>query len=58
VRDPNLEFGLYPVEEEDWACGLRVRQWRNRGALVDRWLRVLQGVPKFEVTIATVGREV
>jgi hypothetical protein len=57
VRNPNLEFGVDRVEEEDWACGLRVRQWRNRGTLVDRWLRVLQGVPKCEVTAAIVGRE-
>jgi hypothetical protein len=58
VRDPNLEFRVDPVEEEDWACGLRVRHRRNHGALVDRRLRVLQGVPKFEVTVAIVGREI
>jgi hypothetical protein len=57
VRDPNLEFRVDPVEEEDWACGLRVRHRRYRGALVDRRLRVLKRVPKFEVTIALVGRE-
>ena len=29
VRDPNLEFGVDQVEEEDWACWLRDRQRRN-----------------------------
>ena len=57
--DPNLEFRVDPVEVEDWACGLRVRYRGNRSALVDRRrLGVLQGVPKIEVTIAIVGREV
>lgn len=56
VWDLNLEFGVDLVEEEDWACRLRDRHWRYRGALVDRWLRILQGVPKIEVAIAIVGR--
>jgi hypothetical protein len=42
VWDPNLEFGVSPVKEEDWTCGLRVRYRGNRGALVVGWLRVLQ----------------
>jgi hypothetical protein len=54
VRDPNLEFGVDPVKEEDWTCRLRDRHRRNRGALVDRRLRVLQGVPKDEVTGAII----
>jgi hypothetical protein len=41
MRDPNLEFGIDPVKEEDRACGKRSRHWENRGALVERRLRVL-----------------
>ena len=58
VWDPNLEFGVDPVEEEDWACGLRIRHRGDRCALVDWRLRVLQGVPKNEVTAAIIWREV
>jgi len=58
MRDPNLEFGVDPVKEEDWTCGLRVRHREDSGALVDWWLRVLQGVPKNEVTAAIIWREV
>ena len=57
MRDPNLEFGVDPVKEEDWACGLRDWHRRNWGALMVRRLRVLQWVPKSEVTGAIVGRE-
>jgi hypothetical protein len=42
MRDPNLEFGVDPVEEEDGACGLRDWQRRNSSALMVRRLRVLQ----------------
>jgi hypothetical protein len=42
VRDPNLEFGVDPVKEEDWTLRLRDRHRGNSGALVDRRLRVLQ----------------
>jgi hypothetical protein len=42
MRDPNLEFGVDPVEEEDRACGLRDWQRRNSSALMVRWVRVLQ----------------
>ena len=57
VRDPDLEFRVEPVEEEDRACWLRDRHRGNRRALVE-WQRVLQGIPKDEVAIAIVGREV
>ena len=57
VRNPNLEFGVDRVEEDDWACGLRVRYRGYRRALVE-WQRVLQGVRKDEVTVTIVGREV
>jgi hypothetical protein len=57
VRDPNLEFGVDRVEEEDWACGLRVWYRGYHRALVE-WQRALQGVPKDEVTVTIVGREV
>jgi hypothetical protein len=55
VWDPNLEFRVDPVEEEDWASGLRVRHRGYLGALMDRRLRVLYGVPKNEITMAIVG---
>ena len=58
MRDPNFEIWVDPVEEEDWASGLRVRHRRNRGALVDWRLRVLEGVPKNEITVAIIWREV
>jgi hypothetical protein len=58
VRNPNLEFGVVLVKEEDWTCGLIDRHRGNRGALMDRRLRVLKGVPKDEVTAAIVWREV
>ena len=58
MRDPNLEFGIDPVEKEDWPCRLRDWNRRNRGALMQRQLRVLQWVPKYKVTIAIVGKEV
>ena len=57
VWDPNLEFGVDRVEEEDWACWLWYRHREYLGALVDRQ-RVLQGVPKDKVTAAIVWREV
>ena len=58
VRDPYLEFGVNPVKIEDWTSRLRDRHRKNRGALVSRRLGVLQGVPKDEVTVAIVRREV
>jgi hypothetical protein len=58
VWDPNFEFGVDPVKVEDWTCGLRVWHRRDRGALVDWRLRVLQGVPKNEITAAIIWREV
>jgi hypothetical protein len=58
MRNPNFEFGVDPVEEEDWTCGSRVRHWGYLGALMDWRLRVLQGIPKNEVAVAIVGREV
>jgi hypothetical protein len=57
VRNPNLELRVDLVKEEDWTCGLRDWHRGNRGALVE-WQRVLKGVPKDEVTVAIVGREV
>ena len=42
VWDPNLEFGVDPVKEEDWTCGLRVRHRGYLGALVNWRLRVLE----------------
>ena len=42
MRDPNLEFGVDPVKEEDWTCRLWDRHRGDRAALVDRRLRVLQ----------------
>jgi len=54
VRDPNLEFGVDPVKEEDWSCWLRSRHRGNSGTLVDWRLRILQGVPKDEVSGAII----
>ena len=58
MRNPNLEFGVDPVEEENWPC--RLRDWNgiNYGSLMQRRLRVLKRVPKYEVTAAIVWREV